>query len=283
VRCRCQTGKRLEAAAARDSVTTLPGVGTERGEGSAQQVARPERSWASTGCSPGLGRQAVIRVRSDTHPPERGERGSRPVRVLVIDNYDSFAYNLVQYVGEVVTTDDWLPEIEDGEVLVRRNDAVDVTGIRDLDPAAIVVSPGPGTPQAAGVSMPLFAELRYPTLGVCLGHQALCAAAGAPVGHAEAVVHGKPSTIDHDGRGLFAGLPERFDVGRYHSLAVDRADLPADLEESAHTDDEADVVMGVRHRERRHVGVQFHPESILTGHGKRMIETFCRLALEGDL
>jgi anthranilate synthase component 2 len=208
-----------------------------------------------------------------------GERA----RVLVVDNYDSFAYNLVQYVGEVVTTEGWLPEVADGEVLVRRNDALSVGDVRELDPDAIVVSPGPGTPQEAGISMPLFAELDYPTLGVCLGHQALCAAAGAPVGHAEAVVHGKHSPIDHDGRGVFAGLPDGFQVGRYHSLAVERADLPEVLEESAHTDDEAGVVMGVRHRERPHVGVQFHPESILTDHGKEMIETFCRLALEGDL
>ena len=208
-----------------------------------------------------------------------GERA----RVLVVDNYDSFAYNLVQHVGEVVTTEGWLPEVEDGEVMVRRNDAVSLGDVRELDPDAVVVSPGPGTPQEAGVSMPLFAELDHPTLGVCLGHQALCAAAGAPVGHAEAVIHGKRSPVDHDGRGVFAGLPDGFQVGRYHSLAVERADLPDVLEESAHTDDEAGVVMGVRHRERPHVGVQFHPESILTDHGKEMIETFCRLALEGDL
>ncbi|QLH79879.1 aminodeoxychorismate/anthranilate synthase component II [Halosimplex rubrum] len=222
--------------------------------------------------------------------------------VLVVDNYDSFAYNLVQYVGEVVTTTDWLPEVVDGEVLVRRNDAVDVAGVREIDPDAIVVSPGPGTPQEAGVSMPIFRELDYPTLGVCLGHQALCAVAGAPVGHAEAVVHGKPSTIGHDGRGLFRALPDRFEVGRYHSLAVERADLPDSLIETAHTggvsgseatggssdersefDGEAGVLMGVRHRERPHVGVQFHPESILTEHGKQMVETFCRMALEGSL
>jgi len=205
------------------------------------------------------------------------------MKVLVVDNYDSFAYNLVQYVGEVVTADGWLPGVETGEVVVRRNDAVDVAGVRALDPDAVVVSPGPGTPQEAGVSMPVFADLSYPTLGVCLGHQALCAAAGAPVGHAEAVVHGKPSTIEHDGRGVFADLPDRFEVGRYHSLAVERADLPDELAESAHTDDEAGVVMGVRHRDRPHVGVQFHPESILTDCGKEMIETFCRLALEDEL
>ncbi|WP_135365180.1 anthranilate synthase component II [Halosimplex halophilum] len=205
------------------------------------------------------------------------------VTVLVVDNYDSFSYNLVQYVGEVVTTADWLPEVTGGEVVVRRNDAVDAAGIREIDPDAIVVSPGPGTPQEAGVSMPIFRDLDYPTLGVCLGHQALCAVAGAPVGHAEAVVHGKPSTVGHDGRGVFRALPDRFEVGRYHSLAVERADLPDVLEESAHTDDEADVLMAVRHRERPHVGVQFHPESILTEHGKQMIETFCRMSLEGSL
>jgi anthranilate synthase component 2 len=175
-------------------------------------------------------------------------------RVLVVDNYDSFAYNLVQYVGEL--TD---------EVVVRRNDAVDVADVRALDPDGIVVSPGPGHPRDAGVSVPVFRDLSYPTLGVCLGHQALCAALGAPVGHAPEVVHGKPSPLTHDGTGVFAGLPERFQVGRYHSLAVDRADLPDALVETAHTDDEREVVMAVRHRDRPHVGVQFHPESILTG------------------
>jgi anthranilate synthase component 2 len=212
-----------------------------------------------------------------------GSEGSvREPTVLVVDNYDSFAYNLVQYVGEVIATDAWLPDVA-GEVIVRRNDAVDVAAIRELGPDAIVVSPGPGTPQSAGVSMALFADLSYPTLGVCLGHQALCAAAGAPVGHAEAVVHGKPSTVDHDDRGVFAGLPSPIEVGRYHSLAVERADLPDRLTETAWTDDEAAVVMGVRHDDRPHVGVQFHPESILTGSGKRMIATFCERALGGQL
>nr|WP_089784750.1 aminodeoxychorismate/anthranilate synthase component II [Halobiforma haloterrestris] len=199
----------------------------------------------------------------------------------MIDNYDSFAYNLVQYVGEVAD-----------EVVVRRNDAIDLADLRELEPTGIVVSPGPGTPQEAGISIPLFEETEYPILGVCLGYQALCAANGSPVVHAPDVVHGKPSTVSHDGTGIFDGLPETFQVGRYHSLAVERDDLPAVLEETARTTDERGVLMAVRHRERPHVGVQFHPESILTrGHddaasgdgislrvGKRMIENFCRFA-----
>ncbi|MFT4885620.1 MAG: anthranilate synthase component 2 [Natronomonas sp.] len=183
--------------------------------------------------------------------------------ILVVDNYDSFVYNLVQYVGT------------HAEVVVRRNDAIDVEGIRELDPDGIVVSPGPGTPEGAGVSVPVFEELDSPTLGVCLGHQALCAANGAVVGHAPEVVHGKPSVVTHDGSGLFDGLPDRFEVGRYHSLAVDRNDMPADLVETARTDAEGGVVMGVRHREKPHAGVQFHPESILTDAGERIVETFC--------
>lgn len=187
---------------------------------------------------------------------------TRPT-VLVVDNYDSFVYNLVQYVGT------------HAEVIVRRNDEIDTEGIRALDPNGIVVSPGPGTPADAGVSVPIFEELSYPALGVCLGHQALCAAHGVPVGHAPAVVHGKASTVTHDGGGVFAGLPEQFEVGRYHSLAVD-AELPETLAETARTDADGGVIMGVRHREQPHAGVQFHPESILTNVGERMIETFCR-------
>ena len=174
-------------------------------------------------------------------------------RILVVDNYDSFAYNLVQYVGAV--TD---------EVVVRRNDEIDVADVLALDPTGVVVSPGPGTPDAAGVSIPLFERTELPILGVCLGHQALCAANGAPVVHAPRVVHGKPSVINHDGRGIFAGLPERVQVGRYHSLAIERSSLPDVLDETATTADERAIVMAVRHREKPHVGVQFHPESILT-------------------
>ena len=198
--------------------------------------------------------------------------------ILVVDNYDSFAYNLVQYVGDVVGSTGRDAGGERGSVpplLVRRNDAISVADVRELDPDGIVVSPGPGTPRAAGVSMSIFEETAYPTLGVCLGHQALCASHGASVGHAPEVVHGKPSTITHDGSGLFEGLPETVQVGRYHSLAAEERRLPDSLVPTARTDDERGVLMGVRHREKPHVGVQFHPESTLTPAGKRMIENFC--------
>ncbi|MFW6383943.1 MAG: anthranilate synthase component II [Halodesulfurarchaeum sp.] len=185
--------------------------------------------------------------------------------VLVVDNYDSFAYNLVQYAGEFA-----------GRVTVRRNDAITIAGIRDLDPDGIIVSPGPGTPQAAGVSMAVFEELDYPTLGVCLGHQALCAVHGAPVDHAPGVVHGKSSVVTHDGEGLYADLPETFEAGRYHSLGVRRENLPAALEETAWTEDEPELVMGVRHETKPHFGVQYHPESILTAKGKDIVERFVR-------
>lgn len=183
--------------------------------------------------------------------------------ILVIDNYDSFAYNLVQYVG---TFDD---------VTVRRNDEIDIAGIHELNPDGIVVSPGPGTPAEAGISVDIFAETTYPTLGVCLGHQALCAANGAPVGHAPDVVHGKSSEVCHTATSLYEGISDTFEVGRYHSLAIERADLPDELEETAHTTDNRSIVMGVRHIEQPHIGVQFHPESILTEAGLRIIENFC--------
>ena len=199
-----------------------------------------------------------------------GDR-SHGATVLVLDNYDSFVYNLVQYVGELVAGPG-----RDGRLVVRRNDAVTLAEVDTLDPDAVVVSPGPGTPEAAGVSTDLFADRTYPTLGVCLGHQALCAGCDGRVGHAPEVVHGKPSTITHDGRGIFEGLPDRFEVGRYHSLATTRADLPPALVETARTEDEAEVVMAVRHETRPHVGVQFHPESILTGEGMAMLENFLR-------
>jgi anthranilate synthase component 2 len=197
------------------------------------------------------------------------------MHVLVVDNYDSFAYNLVQYVGEVVTTDAYLPELMDGAVTVRRNDEITLEGIEAMAPDAIVVSPGPGTPEEAGLSMPIFASLSAtPVLGVCLGHQALCAANSARVTHADSVVHGKPSLVEHDGRGVFAGLDDPIEVGRYHSLAVERDALPGALTETAWTDDEERVVMGVRHDDAPHVGLQFHPESILTEAGQNLIAAF---------
>ena len=193
------------------------------------------------------------------------------MRILVIDNYDSFVYNLVQYVGEFAD-----------EVVVFRNDAVSTDDIRAFDPDGIVISPGPGTPAEAGVSIGVFRDLSYPTLGVCLGHQALCAALGARVGHAPSVVHGKPSAITHDGRGVFVGLPERVEVGRYHSLSVEGGDLPSELVETARTDDDRGVLMAVRRRDRPHVGVQFHPESVLTDAGKRMIENFLAMCADPE-
>ncbi|GGL63256.1 anthranilate synthase component II [Halocalculus aciditolerans] len=204
---------------------------------------------------------------TDTSPAGRPARPG----ILVIDNYDSFVYNLVQYVGEVTP-----------DVSVARNDAVTLDDIRDRDPDGIVLSPGPGRPEDAGVSMDVF-DLDVPVLGVCLGHQALCAAYGAPVTRAPDVVHGKASTITHDGDGLYARLPDSFEVGRYHSLVVERDALPRELEETATVPDEADVLMGVRHRSRPQFGVQFHPESVLTGRaddpgslaiGKTLVRTF---------
>lgn len=208
------------------------------------------------------------------------DQGRIEGRILVVDNYDSFVYNLVQYVGTTVS-----------DVIVKRNDAIDLADIDDIDPDGVVISPGPGTPAAAGISIPLYSRHELPILGVCLGHQALCAAHGATVEHAPDVVHGKPSTIEHTGEGVFSGLPEQIRVGRYHSLAVARDELPVSLNESARTiDEERSILMGVEHETRPHFGVQFHPESILTGRvgdtdetdltiGHQIIEQFCNIAV----
>jgi anthranilate synthase component 2 len=192
-----------------------------------------------------------------------GERPDDPPRILVVDNYDSFVYNLVQQVGV------------HAEVLVRRNDAIDLTDLDRLDPDGVVVSPGPGTPAEAGISEAIFAETELPALGVCLGHQALCGANGVPVERAPAVVHGKPSAIVHDGDGLLADLPNPVEVGRYHSL-IATGELPPSLEETARTTGENSIRMGVRHRKKPQVGLQFHPESILTEGGDHIVATFCR-------
>ena len=187
--------------------------------------------------------------------------------LLVIDNYDSFTYNLVQYLGEL------------GEqVEVRRNDAVTVQEIESqLRPARILISPGPGTPDDAGISLKVIEHFagRVPLLGVCLGHQAIGQAFGGQVVRAPQVMHGKASEVCHDGKTIFAGLEDHFKAGRYHSLIVDRATLPDCLEVSAFTDD--DVIMGLRHRELKVEGVQFHPESILTEDGMKLLANFLKL------
>jgi anthranilate synthase/aminodeoxychorismate synthase-like glutamine amidotransferase len=183
--------------------------------------------------------------------------------ILVIDNYDSFTYNLVQYLGELGAK----PEVV-------RNDAVDMSGISAMRPERIVISPGPGTPDDAGISLEVIRGLGsgIPILGVCLGHQAIGQAFGATVARARRQMHGKTSAVDHDGRGVFRGVPSPFSATRYHSLAVLADTVPEDLEISARADD--GEVMGLRHRRWPVEGVQFHPESILTEHGKILLANF---------
>ncbi|HEV2012933.1 MAG TPA: aminodeoxychorismate/anthranilate synthase component II [Candidatus Dormibacteraeota bacterium] len=183
--------------------------------------------------------------------------------VLVIDNYDSFTYNLVQYLGEL------------GErVTVRRNDEITLPEVAQLNPVAAVLSPGPGTPAEAGICKDLLLELgpTLPTLGVCLGHQCLGEAFGGTVRRALPVMHGKVSRVTHDGRSVFRGLPSPFQATRYHSLVVERESLPPDLELTAWTED--GTVMGLRHRQHPLAGVQFHPEAILTEHGHQLLANF---------
>ena len=188
--------------------------------------------------------------------------------LLMIDNYDSFTYNLVQYFGELGQ-----------EVKVVRNDALTVAEIAALEPARIVISPGPCTPNEAGVSLEVLEELsgRVPILGVCLGHQSLGQAFGGKVIRAKSIMHGKTSMIRHTGKGVFAGLPDPFEATRYHSLVVERDSLPDCLEITAwteHADGGFDEIMGLRHKSLPVEGVQFHPESILTQHGHAMLENF---------
>ena len=183
--------------------------------------------------------------------------------LLLIDNYDSFTYNLVQYLGEL-----------GADVHVHRNDAIGIEQIAAWEPSAIVISPGPCTPNEAGISVPLIQSFagRIPILGVCLGHQAIGQAFGGKIVRAGRVMHGKVSPVTHDGRGVFAELPSPFTATRYHSLAIERATMPACLAITATADD--GEVMGVRHREWPVEGVQFHPEAILTEHGHALLRNF---------
>ena len=189
-------------------------------------------------------------------------------RVLVIDNYDSFVYNLVQYLGEL-----------GADPLVRRHDEGTLAELEALEPEAVLISPGPGTPDQAGVSNDVITTFagRVPVLGVCLGHQCIGQVYGGTVVRAPQVMHGKTSLIRHDGSGVFTGLPDPLEATRYHSLVVDRASVPDCLEVTAETDD--GIVMGLRHRELPVEGVQFHPESILTAGGHDLLRNFLGEAL----
>ena len=190
--------------------------------------------------------------------------------ILVIDNYDSFTYNLVQYLGEL-----------GADVSVRRNDEVTVDGIAAMKPERIVISPGPGRPEDAGVTMEVIRQLgpTIPTFGVCLGHQAIGAVFGGSVVRATAPMHGKTSTIEHNGRGVFTGLSAPFEASRYHSLVVADKGLPEELEVTARTRDDG-TIMGLRHRTLPVHGVQFHPESILTSEGRRILRNFLENRLD---
>jgi anthranilate synthase component II len=190
--------------------------------------------------------------------------------ILVIDNYDSFTYNLVQYLGEL------LPEYPHlGEVMVRRNDEIAIAEVQQLAPKGVVISPGPGRPEEAGVSLDIIRELgaTVPILGVCLGHQSMGLIYGGKVVSAPYLMHGKTSEIYHTGVGVLAGLSNPFTATRYHSLVIDRQNCPEVLEITAWTED--DIIMAVQHRDYPHVqGVQFHPESILTSAGKDLLRNF---------
>jgi anthranilate synthase component 2 len=192
----------------------------------------------------------------------------------MIDNYDSFTYNLVQYFGELGE-----------EVRVIRNDEMTLDALRRLAPSAIVISPGPGTPDQAGISLEIIERLggTLPILGVCLGHQAIGQAFGGQVVRAREIMHGKTSMIHHDGKGVFRGVPNPFEATRYHSLVVEKSTFPAELEVSAWTlreDGSIDEIMGLRHRSLAIEGVQFHPESILTQHGHALLGNFLGEALQ---
>lgn len=186
--------------------------------------------------------------------------------ILLIDNYDSFTYNLYQYMG-----------VFQSDIKVVRNDKITLKEIHALDPERIVLSPGPKGPHEAGICMELVKEFydKLPILGICLGHQSIGAAFGAEIIHAKELMHGKQSTIEHDGGGIFAGIPNPVKVARYHSLAVQEDSLPKDFIISARTED--GEIMAIQHKEYPVIGIQFHPESIYTDHGKKMIENFLKM------
>ena len=188
--------------------------------------------------------------------------------ILIIDNYDSFTYNLVQYFGEL-----------GAELEVYRNDKISVDEVNDRKPEKIVISPGPGEPRNAGISEPLIRSLggKIPILGVCLGHQSIGEVFGGRIVHAKKIMHGKTSLIYHDGKGIFKDVKNPFEATRYHSLVVERKTLPNVLKITAETKDKDEEIMGLKHEEYPVWGVQFHPESILTGEGKKILDNFLKL------
>jgi anthranilate synthase component II len=209
-----------------------------------------------------------------TSPSPTHDRLGRFRMLLMIDNYDSFTFNLVQYLGELGQ-----------EVKVVRNDALDIARIRALKPSHIMISPGPGTPDDAGVSLEALRQLggEIPVFGVCLGHQAIGQAFGGKVIRAKQIMHGKTSPVRHRGQGVFAGLPDPFEATRYHSLVVEQSSLPDCLEVTAWTenaDGSIDEIMGLRHKTLAVEGVQFHPESILTQHGHDLLRNFLGLPMK---
>ncbi len=228
------------------------------------------RRW-STIRSPSIGTAAGPTAILRREPVENTEKQQdRHAMIVMIDNYDSFTFNLVQYLGEL-----------GAEVVVHRNDRIDLEGVRRLAPDGIVISPGPCTPNEAGISLDVIRAFagRIPLLGVCLGHQAIGQAFGGRVVHAKAIMHGKTSMVAHTGQGVFEGLENPFEATRYHSLVIEQASLPDCLEITASTRTESgalDEIMGVRHRTLDVEGVQFHPESILTQHGHDLLHNFLK-------
>lgn len=189
--------------------------------------------------------------------------------VLIIDNYDSFVYNLARYIRELGF-----------DICVKRNDAITIDEIFKLKPSHILISPGPYDPTKAGISLEVIRQLgpTTPILGVCLGHQAIAYAYGAAINRSPQAIHGKASLIQHDGTKIFAGLPNPLKVGRYHSLTVDKTDFPVELQINAYADDENAEIMAIQHREYPVFGVQFHPESVLTDHGYSLLNNFLLLS-----